>query len=273
MIAAATAGALLPTRDAPPPTSFTFEPLFLALTVVAAVLYARAWRREPGAAWKPWAFGTGLALLAVSLDSPLETLAAHYLLLMHLFQNVVVADWVPLLLVLGLTGPMREAIARRGGRPFALLTRLRVALPVWLLGWYLVHLAGFYDTALENPWLLNVEHLILLAIGLLFWWPLLCDVPHAPSTLARMGYLLAGFVLSAFLGIAFTFGSSTFYGFYEGAPRLWGLSPVEDQNYAGILMTAEQALLFLSALAYFLVRLLNEEEARGRIGLPPSGGG
>ncbi len=271
MTGTALAGPLLAAREAPPPTAFSFEPLFLALALAAGLLYARAWRREAGPGWKPWAFGVGLALLAASLNSPLETLAAEYLLLMHLFQNVVVADWVPLLLVLGLTGPMRAALARRGGRALAQLTRLRVALPVWLLGWYLVHLAGFYDTALENPWLLNVEHLILLAIGLVFWWPLLCDVPRAPSTLLRMGYLLAGFVLSAFLGIAFTFGSSTFYGFYENAPRLWGLSPVEDQNYAGILMTAEQAILFLSALAYFLVRLLNEEEARGRLGLPPDG--
>ncbi len=94
----------------------------------------------------------------------------------------MVADWAPLLLVLGLTPSMREAIARRGGAPFASVTRLRVALPVWLAGWYLVHLAAFYDTALENPWLLNVEHLVLLAIGLLFWWPVISDVPHAPTT-------------------------------------------------------------------------------------------
>lgn len=246
------------------PTSFTFEPLFLALGVAAAVAYARAWGRGGARSRHAWLFGTGLLLVAGSLNSPFETLAADYLLLFHLFQNVVIADVAPLLLVLGLTPVMRAAIARRGGGALAAVTRLPVALAIWLVVWYLVHLAGFYDTALRNPWLLNVEHLLLVAIGLLFWWPLVCDVPRTHTALARMGYLFAGFVCSAFLGLALTFAGSTFYGYYETVPRLWGLTPVEDQNYAGILMTAEQSVLFLAAIGYFLIRLLNEEEARQR---------
>jgi cytochrome c oxidase assembly factor CtaG len=253
----------------PAPTSFTFEPLFLALAVVAAWLYGRAWRRE-GAPWsRAVLFGTGLFLLAASVNSPLETLAAHYLLLMHLFQNVVVADIAPLLLVLGLTPAMRGAIAGRGGHPLAVVTRLRIALPVWLVGWYTIHLAVFYDAALEHPWLLNVEHLLLLAIGLLFWWPVVADVPNAPSTPQRLAYLGAAFVFSSFLGLGLTFAGSPFYGFYEDAPRLWDLSPLEDQNLGGVLMTAEQSIVFLAAISYFLVRLLEEEDARGRVLLPP----
>ncbi|MFN8185992.1 MAG: cytochrome c oxidase assembly protein [Gaiellales bacterium] len=250
----------------PSPTSFTFEPLFLALAAAAAILYWRAWRRETApAGWRAWLFGTGLVLIAASLNSPLETIAVHYLLIFHLFQNVVIADVAPLLLVVGLTPAMREAIAARGGRAFATITRLRIALPIWLLGWYLIHLAGFYDTALRNPWLLNVEHLVLVAIGLVFWWPLVSDVPHRHPTLHRLAYLLAGFILSTFLGLAFTFGEDVFYGFYEDVPRLWGISAVKDQNLAGILMTAEQAILFLAAMAVFLVRLLDEEETRERL--------
>ena len=250
----------------PSPTSFTWEPLFLALTAVAALVYVRAWRREDGApGWRLVVFLAGLLLVAASVNSPLETIATHYLLLFHLFQNVVLADWAPLLLVLGLTPAMREAIAQRGGTPFARLTTLRVALVVWLLGWYLVHLAAFYDAALENTWLLNVEHLVLLFVGLVFWWPLVSDVPNAPSTPQRLAFLGAGFITSAFLGLALTFAGSAFYDFYERAPRLWGLEPVEDQNLGGVLMTAEQSVLFLSAIAYFLRRLLNEEEARNRL--------
>ena len=252
----------------PAPTSFTFEPVFLALALVAAVGYRRAWKRAPEAPWRAWTFGAGLVLVAVSVNSPLETVSAHYLLLFHLVQNVVIADWAPLLLVVGLTPAMREAIARRGGRPFAILTRLRVALPVWLLGWYLVHLAGFYDTALRNQWLLNVEHLILLAVGLVFWWPLVSDVPNPHPALHRLAYLFAGFVTSSFLGLALTFGGDVFYDYYLSTPRLFGLSPEEDQNLAGVLMTAEQAILFLAAMGYFLVRLLNEEEAAAKANVP-----
>jgi hypothetical protein len=40
---------------------------------------------------------------------------------------------------------------------------------------------------------------------------------------------------------------------------LWGLSAAKDQNLGGILMNAEQTIVFLSALVYFLMRLLEEE--------------
>ena len=188
-------------------------------------------------------------------------MAAHYLLLVHLLQNVMIADWAPPLLILGLTPRMRAALAARGGRPWALVTRPRVALPTWLVGWYAIHVAGFYDFALENPWALNVEHALLIAIGTLFWWPVLAGEPHELPTPLTLAYLAAGFVGSAFLGLALTFSPSVFYDFYADAPRLWGISAIKDQNLGGILMSAEQALIFFTAIAYFLVRLLKEEEA------------
>jgi cytochrome c oxidase assembly factor CtaG len=248
----------------PSPTSFTFEPLFLALPVVAGYFYVRAWRRSPAPIpwWRAGLFFSGLALIASSLNSPLETISAHYLLMMHLLQNVAIADWAPPLLVIGLTPTMRRDLARAGGRAFAKITRPKLALPIWLVGWYAIHLALVYDYALENPWALNVEHGILIAIGLIFWWPVFSDSPHAPATLSRLGYVLAGFVGSVFLGLAFTFSGSAFYDFYEKAPRLWGLSPQQDQNFGGMLMTSEQALVFLAAIAYLLTKLFHEETER-----------
>lgn len=248
----------------PDPYSPSFEPLFLALAAVAGALYWRAARRERVCRWRPAAFAAGLILIAGSLNSPLETIAAHYLVLVHLLQNVIIADWAPPLLLLGLTPSMRAALARRGGRPLARLVRPKVALPVWLVGWYVIHLAAIYDTALRNPWLLNLEHAALVAIGLVFWWPVISDAPRAISTPLRIGYLFAGFVGSVFLGLALTFSGSAFYDAYGEAPRLWGLSPVEDQNLGGVLMTAEQALIFLGAIAFFVLRLLREEQEKER---------
>ena len=43
------------------------------------------------------------------------------------------------------------------------------------------------------------------------------------------------------------------------APRLWGLSPVRDQNLGGILMNAEHTAVFFVAIGFFLWRLLEEE--------------
>ncbi len=39
---------------------------------------------------------------------------------------------------------------------------------------------------------------------------------------------------------------------------------MQDQNYGGIVMNAEQTVVFLGALTYFLLRLLDEEESAQR---------
>jgi putative membrane protein len=151
-------------------------------------------------------------------------------------------------------------VTRAGGRLLAALTRPQVALPLWLLAWYGTHAAGFYDWALRSGWALNLEHGILIAAGLLFWWPVLSARLSTPGALA---YLAVAFVGSSFLGLALIFSTRPFYSFYEHTPRLWGLSPSRDQNLGGILMNAEQTLVFLLAIGYFVWRLLDEEHAEG----------
>ena len=236
-------------------TSFSFEPVFLALAVAAGALYWRAARSDPPPPWRAAAFWLGLFLIAASLNSPLETIASQYLLLMHLLQNALIADVAPLLVLLGLTPHMRVGLGRRG------LDRLRARwiLPIWLGAWYCTHLAVFYDWALRTGWGLNLEHGILIAAGLLFWWPI---VSGRLTPAASLGYLAVAFVGSSFLGLAYIFSSSPLYTFYVHAPRLWGLSPVSDQNLGGILMNGEQTLVFLLAIGWFVLRLLDEEHAR-----------
>jgi cytochrome c oxidase assembly factor CtaG len=246
----------------PAASSFSFEPLFLVLVAAAAIAYARALRGRLRS-WRTVSFTAGLLLILVPLNSPLETVAAHYLLLAHLLQNAIVADWAPPLLILGLPPDLQAAIARRGGAPFAWVTQLRIALPLWLAAWYGVHLPVLYDFALRHGWPLNIEHAILLCAGLVFWWRILTGQPRPVPTTATLGYLGIAFATSVFLGLAFMFSTSAFYDFYVQAPRLWGLSPAKDQNFGGVLMNGEQTLVFLSALGYFFMRLLDEEHERG----------
>ena len=250
----------------PSPWRLSFEPVFVVLAAAAVVLYVRAWRRAPGEWWRAASFAGGIALIVGALNSPLGTIATEYLVLFHLLQNVMISDWAPPLLLIGLMPAMRAGVARVGGRPFGWLTRPQVALPVWLVGWYVVHLGAVYDAAVRDPFLLALEHAFLIAIGLLFWWPVLCDVPHAAATLTRIGYLFAAFVLSAFLGLALTF-SPPIYDYYESLPeRLWGIGAQKDQNLGGILMSSEQALVFFAAIVWLLVRLFREEaEAEERL--------
>ena len=96
-------------------TAFSFEPLFLALAVAAGALYWRAARADPPPRWRVVAFAVGIFLIAASLNSPLETIASHYLLLMHLLQNALIADVAPLLVAARPDAP--DASGARPPRP------------------------------------------------------------------------------------------------------------------------------------------------------------
>jgi putative membrane protein len=238
------------------PTDFSFEPLFLGLPAAAAAFYAWTVRHGRPPAWRVSSFGAGLVLVAAPLNSPLETIAAHRLLLVHLLQNALIADIAPLLVLLGLTPAMRAWLDRHGARH----VRARYALIAWIVAWYGTHIAGFYNWALNSGWALNIEHALLIAGGLLFWWPIVSGRLSIPAGLAYLG---AGFVASSFLGLALIFSSKPLYSFYEHAPRLWGLSPERDQNLGGILMNAEQTVVFLLAIGWYVWRLLEEEHVSG----------
>jgi putative membrane protein len=235
-------------------TSFTFEWVMLGLVVAAAAVYVYAARADRPEPWRAVSYAAGLLLIAGSLNSPLETIAAKRLLMIHLLQNGLIADIAPLLLLLGLTPRMLAWLNAHGGSHI----RARYALPAWLIAWYGTHAANFYDWALRSTWPLQIEHAILIAGGLLFWWPLVSGRLGAPAALAYLG---AGFVASSFLGLALIFASRPLYTFYEHAPRLWGLSPVRDQNLGGILMNGEQTIVFLLAIGYYVWQLLSEEDA------------
>src|SRR5437764_7464550 len=104
---------------------------------------------------------TAVALIAAAFATQLQPLAIHTFLWAHLLQNVVLAEWAPLLLVFAVPPRLAE---RAAGFP---LFRPFVALPLWLAAYYTWHLPWIYDTALRHPHsLLHVEHLTYLAAGI-----------------------------------------------------------------------------------------------------------
>jgi putative membrane protein len=232
--------------------------------------YFVALRRHPASAWRIACFvGAVLLLLAASV-TPIHTLAMHYLLTVHLLQNVVLAEWAPLLVVLGIP----PALAARIARPTAIraLTHPAVALPLWLANYMVWHLPWLYDAALENPsTLLHLEHALYFATGLAMWWSVFQDEPHRLGSGARAGYVFAAFVLGSPIGLVLALVPNAIYDFYvEAHHRVWGLDPLEDQQLAGMLMAFEQAAVFFAVFAYWFFRFLAEEERREDVDHPPA---
>jgi cytochrome c oxidase assembly factor CtaG len=247
--------------SAPAATSFTLEPAFIVAAAVATAVYLRSARSAAVPWWRRVSFVAGAALIAATLNSPLETIAVHYLLLGHLLQNALIADWAPPLLLLGLTPEMGATILHRLG-PVSTLLNAGISWPLWVVGWYTVHLARPYTYALEHPLALDVEHAFLITIGLCFWWPVIVPGARRMASGVAVLYLLGAFVAASFLGLAYTFIPTPIYPYYLHAPRLWGISAARDQNLGGVLMTAEQSAVFLTAVVLTLLRLMNEEERR-----------
>jgi cytochrome c oxidase assembly factor CtaG len=202
-----------------------------------------------------------MALLAVAFWTPLHHLGLHYLLTAHLLQNVILAEWAPLLAVLGVSRPMANALARR--RVWRGVTHPAVALPVWLANYFTWHAPPVYDAALHHQsWLIHIEHACYFATGILVWWPLVQDVPRRLPSGARSLYAFAAFVLAAPLGLLFALLPRPAYPFYVHVhTRVWGLSPLADQQIAGVTMATEQAIVLFVVFLYWFRRFLAEEGA------------
>jgi cytochrome c oxidase assembly factor CtaG len=236
----------------------------------STVAYILSLRRFPAPAWRAASFVGAMALLLAVSVTPIHTLGMHYLLTMHLLQNVVLAEWAPLLVVLGVPPALAAVIARAG--VVRALTHPAVALPLWLANYMIWHLPWIYDTALESPnGLLHLEHAMYFATGVAMWWCVFQDEPHRLGPGARAAYVFAGFVVASPIGLVMALVPDAIYDFYVDAHhRVWGLDPLEDQQLAGMLMAVEQAVVFFGVFAYWFFRFLLEEERRGDVDQPPA---
>jgi len=236
----------------------------VALAPALGVGLLLAWRGRNASGPRVAAGVLGVLLVFAAFFTQLEPLANHTFLWAHLLQNVVLAEWAPLLLVVAIPPRLAD---RAAGFP---LFRPFVALPVWLAAYYTWHLPWIYDNALRHPHsLLHLEHLTYLAAGICVWWP----VVHGRSSAgAKAAYLFAAFVLASPLGLLLALIPRAIYPFYVHAPRTWGPSPLVDQQIAGVTMAAEEAVVFFGAFTGYLLRFLADEEASGAIRPPLSAG-
>ncbi len=251
------------------PYAWSWNPEAIAILALACG-YALALRRHPAPAWRMACFGSAIVLLLAVAVTPIHTLGMHFLLTVHLLQNVVLAEWAPLLVVLGIPPALASAISRPS--VIRALTHPAVALPLWLANYMVWHLPWLYDAALENPsTLLHLEHAMYFVTGLAMWWCVFQDEPHRLGSGARAGYVFAAFVLGSPVGLVMALVPNAIYDFYVVAHhRVWGLDPLEDQQLAGILMAFEQAAVFFVVVAYWFFRFLSEEERREDVEHPPA---
>jgi cytochrome c oxidase assembly factor CtaG len=271
-----------------------FDPVLLALLLLASGLYVRALRilrrrRLLVSAWEQAAWWIGIALLAIGMLGPPDAYDDR-LLSAHMAQHLLIGDIAAPFLLLGLRAPLLlfylprpalVALARRRGlrRAFAAVRRPLVALPLYVLTVYVWHLSALFEGALRHPLLHALQHECFIAANLLLWWPVIEPARRRMGgQLWKIGYIFAARMSTMFLGMVFVFARGVLYADVYGRGLREGIDAHADQRTAGGLMMTLDIVMMVVAVCWFFWLASREHDASGahvdeRSRTPPSAGG
>lgn len=251
--------------------------------LAATAIYLRGWRRllrrrgrEPAAAgpFAPSLFLWGQIVLVIALLSPLAALDG--LFTAHMVQHVLLAALAPPLLLAGrpdlfglygLPQPWRRALFRsRAARAgLAALAAAARPLPAAVLhgaALWLWHAPTAFEAAERSAWLHALEHFSFFATALLFWRGII-GARRPAAALAGAGSALATLVHSGFLAALLVFSPAVLYPDATAGAPLWGLTPLEDQQLAGVVMWVPAGLVYLLAGLVLAGRVIAPHPSRG----------
>ncbi len=210
-------------------------------------------------------FALGEAALIVALVSPLDALGGT-LLSAHMIQHGLLIGVAPLLLLVGRPGVAfawalpadarkkllgsrfwrsLASLANTLSRPLPATTLCGLALWVW-------HAPGAFEAALQREWLHTFEHAAFFGTGLLFWravW----DAGSSHHVGQALGAAFLTLMQGGLLGGLITLAPVLLYGWYRDRSELWGLTPLEDQQLAGLIMWVPMSVIYF-ALSLVLAR-------------------
>ena len=200
------------------------------------------------------AFFSGLLVIFAALNGPLHDLSDYYLFSAHMVQHLILSLAVPPLLLAGTPGwllrPLVEhrvlgGIARAITRPMRCFIIFNLVISAW-------HLPPLYNTAMEYHPVHIVQHLTLMAASVLMWWPMLSPLPELPR-LAYPGQMLYCFLMvipMSIVAIYIAMADHVLYPAYSIAPRIWGLTPMSDQQIGGLIMWVPGGILFYVVMTF-----------------------
>lgn len=205
-------------------------------------------------------FAAGWLSLSVALVPPLDRLATQ-LFTAHMIEHeilMVVAaplfvlsrPLAPLLWSLPLT--LRATVGRSLGRSIVFLpvrkaaTNPLVATGLHAAALWLWHAPSLYDAALAEPTVHWLQHLSFFSTALIFWWALLFGRGRQ-SYGAGIFYLFATTLHSGFLGILLSVAREPLYRSQGLGAADWGLSALDDQQLAGLIMWVPAGMIYVAA--------------------------
>jgi len=257
-----------------------------------ACLYARGWltlRKRGSAQWQGkhlLSFVGAISSLGIALLSPIDQLS-NYLFSVHMLQHLLLMMVVPPLfwiskpLVPILTG-LPSTIRRDWAGPILSSPTLRSALTfiqrpaiasfIFAMSIWIWHIPALFNMTFLFSRLHQVEHVTFLGASILFWKPIVQSTQAKSSTPPwwLIPYLLFADIQNTLLSALLTFSSRPLYSHYSDIPRLYRISPLQDQTAAGVLMWVPGSIVFLIPLAWVTLTVLFPTKSKPR---PASPGG
>ncbi len=220
------------------------------LLAVGPLRRRRRWGPPPARA-RVAAFVAATTILAAALLGPLAEWAEHVALSAHMVQHLLLILVVPVLWLLGLPAWLLTPVTRAPGvgRLGRWLTRPLPALALASAVQIAWHVPVAFDAALRVERFHALEHVSLLATGLLLWWPVAGPSPDwpRPSPPAQLLYLFLATIPMMAIAAPITLAEDVLYPYYAASGRPWPLAPRADQELAGILMWVGGMFAYLIA--------------------------
>lgn len=201
----------------------------------------------------------------MTLDWPGGPLGTGYLASVHAAQFLVLAMIAPPLLLRGIDPGRVRALFERNGAAARIITAVTKPLVVMLaftIVMLVTHAPGVVDALMRSQLGAFALDLAWFVSGLAFWWPIVIDVPvreHFGPPM-RMLYLFAGTQAHLYLAMWLLLADLPAYGIYELAPRVTGLSALEDQQVAGGLLLTIGGTYVLAVISVVFFRWFAEPQ-------------
>jgi putative copper resistance protein D len=262
---------------------WSLDPLPWAGVLAAAGAYLVAVRRVNGARprvpiprWRVGAWLAGLAAIVIALVSSVDVYATD-LLTVHMVQHLLLAMVAPPLLALGAPVTLLLRVSSPQARHELILPVLHsrlvrvvasplVAWPLFAITMWLAHFSPLYNAALENPTIHIAEHVLLIATGVLFWWPVVAadPIPQRMRYGWRLAYVVLQMPLNAAVGLAIYFAPTVLYPHYATIARSWGPNALVDQQIGGAFMWGAGDLILLAAVPLIVAAWMRADVRRSQ---------
>jgi putative membrane protein len=148
---------------------------------------------------------------------------------------------------------------------FRFLTRPIVALIVFNGLLLFTHWPEVVEASVRSELTHFTLHVLLVGSAVLMWWPVMSPLVELPALTppAQMMYLFAQSLAPTIPASFLTFGHTLLYPVYGTFPRIWGISALNDQLIAGLLMKLVGGFILWGFVATIFFRWHAREERDG----------